>query len=905
MLISEAYLCSEAITKQHLLGVYRLRLRMKLESSKDRWQRFRRDVLKSPLCRNILNSALCRWCALFIGDILTQEVWARPLPWWSGNRFKHRRAKSFPLDPQQIDCPLCKMLVIAWRQGSTYRTMNSTSGQRMIQIFEAMGEGKDAFDDRISIELEDISEMLVPNFRVEGIEMGITVAGQSGFHWIDRFFSQKRYESSDDTLNQMGAPTFPIQPIENGPLWIGENETKRALKVAQVRDPYTYSPDPTKATLLDGDWKPELLALDSVEAFSQIRRWLAECLEHHATCKRQPLAPLPTRVIDVGEKDHEVPRLHITNGHNSPYLALSYCWGEEKSTVLTTETLELFQSSIPSDAMPPTIRDAFKVTRELGYRYIWIDSLNIIQDSVDDWKAEAQKMRKIYEYADLVIAGDESYSRSVGIFTPRSAQVTREPTKDGSHLIVQRRAGIFKKPNDFYLSFRGWTLQESVLARAIIHFNSTYLWWECQHHKVVETEEPVLAQDLVSISQDERADRWDDLFLSRTSPTPWYHFVTNFSLRQLSFGSDAPAALAGVAELCEHRGWHSGRYLCGLWEDDLPQALLWSTERGSDMVGFMYDFPSWSWFDHVNRKVSWPLNFRRREQVAESPFDCIYHSSKTFVTSESRIDSSVFGELALTGYILPFDESLLQSIVSCDIEPWSNITMHKIRHLSGGDFREPGLALDHMQAWCSIGHSRVWKTLRFPLSLVRICSWPTLRESRLGDGYDTSEEYLDSYFLLLENSEKTDDMNSEASREEGNKWNRPWELEEPDRDPSMPLDDYLRESMRFLRFVTQGEVRWMASKGIHGNRIPSQRYPSAGASPKAACKGADPSLEKAQAEPNEPHTIGYDASADTCMLSSGQPVLRCFRKVGVVGFTHDKDDNSFMQNAVYQRILLL
>ena len=317
-----------------------------------------------------------------------------------------------------------------------------------------MGEGEDAFDDHITIELEEISDMLVPHFRVEGIEMGITVGGWGGFHWLDSFFSQKRHESADDTPNRMEAPAFPIHAIKNGPISTGENGPKRTLKVAQVRDPYTYSPDINTAAILEGDWKAELPALDSVEAFSQIRRWLAECLEHHDTCKRQPLASLPTRVIDVGEKDHEIPRLHVANGQTSPYLALSYCWGEEKSMVLTTETLELFKKGIPSDAIPATIKDAFKVTRELGYRYIWIDSLNIIQDSVDDWKAEAQKMRKIYECADLVIAGDESYSRSVGIFMPRNVQVTRKPMRDGSHLIVQRRAGVFK-PNDFFLSFRG------------------------------------------------------------------------------------------------------------------------------------------------------------------------------------------------------------------------------------------------------------------------------------------------------------------------------------------------------------------------------------------------------------------------------------------------------------------
>ena len=879
---------------------------MELGSSIKNWQRFREDVLKSPLCRKIVNTSLCRLCALFIGDILTQEVWARELPWWSGNLFEHRRAKSFSLDPKQIACPLCRMLIIAWRQSSTYRDVTSSEGQWRIEMFKAMEKEEDAFEDRILIRLEEFSERLMPHFKVEGIEFGIAAASsQSGSAWLDGFFSQKRYESPEGTPSLVEAPTFPIQPIANSPLWTEEDEhPKRAMKVIQIRDPYNYSPTPTTATTTDGEWEPKLPALDSVEAFSTVRSWLAECLNHHPACKRQPLAPLPTRVIDVGEKDNMSPRLHIANGQVSPYLALSYCWGEEKCMVLTMETLELFQSGIPSAAMPPTIKDAFKVTRELGYLYIWIDSLNIIQDSVDDWKAEAQKMHEIYERADLVIAGDESYSRSVGLFTPRSVQATRKPTAGGSHLIIQRRAGGLN-PDQFYLSFRGWTLQESVLAPAIIHFNSTYLCWECQHHKVVETMDPVLAQDLVSVSQQERASQWDDLFRCRTSSMPWYYFVTNFSLRQLSVGSDAPAALTGVAKLCEQRRWHSGRYLCGLWEDDLPQALLWSTDICNDMWGFAYDFPSWSWFDHLSFKVFWPLNFCRREPTAKTPFDCIYHSSETFVTSQNRVDSLVFGDLCLTGYVLPFDDGLLQSIVSCDVEPWSKMTMHKIRHFHGGEFRTPGLAMDYMQAWCSIGTSRVWKTLEFPLSLVRICSWPTLRESRLGDGYDRSEHYLDSYFLLLESCEKTDDMNSEARRLEGNKWNQPWELEELDRDPSMPLHDYNSESIRFLSFVTQGSIRWHASKGIYGNEVPHRRYISAGTSSNGTYKEDSHAEEDAQAQMNKTHPLGGDVSANTPSPSSRQHVTRRFRRVGIVAFTHHKDDDSFMHHAICQKILLI
>jgi hypothetical protein len=48
--------------------------------------------------------------------------------------------------------------------------------------------------------------------------------------------------------------------------------------------------------------------------------------------------------------------------------------------------------------------DATVITRKLGYEYLWIDSLCIIQDSADDWEAEGQNMGNIYMNASLTIA---------------------------------------------------------------------------------------------------------------------------------------------------------------------------------------------------------------------------------------------------------------------------------------------------------------------------------------------------------------------------------------------------------------------------------------------------------------------------------------------------------------------
>lgn len=79
------------------------------------------------------------------------------------------------------------------------------------------------------------------------------------------------------------------------------------------------------------------------------------------------------------------------------YIAPSHCWGGSISPILTTGTLKQFQEFLPFDDLPANFRDAIIITRKLGIRYLWIDSLCILQnpnpgsedhDSKRDWQKE-------------------------------------------------------------------------------------------------------------------------------------------------------------------------------------------------------------------------------------------------------------------------------------------------------------------------------------------------------------------------------------------------------------------------------------------------------------------------------------------------------------------------------------
>jgi hypothetical protein len=90
--------------------------------------------------------------------------------------------------------------------------------------------------------------------------------------------------------------------------------------------------------------------------------------------------------------DPSEPHLLITDGLRGYYAALSHCWGGNIATCLKTNTLSIFQTSLPYAQLPQNFRDAISITRELGVRYLWIDSLCIVQDSMEDWTAESARM---------------------------------------------------------------------------------------------------------------------------------------------------------------------------------------------------------------------------------------------------------------------------------------------------------------------------------------------------------------------------------------------------------------------------------------------------------------------------------------------------------------------------------
>ena len=160
----------------------------------------------------------------------------------------------------------------------------------------------------------------------------------------------------------------------------------------------------------------------SKTSIAQMKYWIARCDTNDTKCKALETA-LPTPVLDV--RDREVIRLCETSGEAGAYIALSHRWGLTDKTFITTDdTIADMKKGFAIGQAPATFRDAISITRLLDLRYLWIDSLCIIQHNTADWSQEAVRMGSVYANAYLTIAAANAQDDNDGFLQLRSDALT-------------------------------------------------------------------------------------------------------------------------------------------------------------------------------------------------------------------------------------------------------------------------------------------------------------------------------------------------------------------------------------------------------------------------------------------------------------------------------------------------
>ncbi|KAK1982969.1 heterokaryon incompatibility protein [Colletotrichum cereale] len=372
----------------------------------------------------------------------------------------------------------------------------------------------------------------------------------------------------------------------------------------------------------------------SDESWSKATNWIQQCASGHLACNVEANAGSwhPTRLLDLADphSGSDTFRIVVTSelGMNPDerYTTLSHCWGSAQFLQLKKSTYDELKRGVRLDKLPKTFQEAIQVTRRLGVRFLWIDSLCILQDRDDlsDWLIEAAQMHKVYSHSFCNISAAGAHDSSKGLFFERDPRL--------SHTADVRMCleGLGLPPGIDYLdcsiidlgfwsngigqcplNTRGWVLQERLLSPRVLHFARDQLFWECREHTAAECYPESLPMSLrngvpANFKKLDPVSRSTQLATSGNNHDDpvFYHRVWDsvaraYSNTRLTKSSDKLIALSGVAKYFARR--INDTYVVGMWRRYLASSLLWHVDKQAQVDGSpstrpdIYRAPSFSW----------------------------------------------------------------------------------------------------------------------------------------------------------------------------------------------------------------------------------------------------------------------------------------------------------------------
>jgi hypothetical protein len=357
----------------------------------------------------------------------------------------------------------------------------------------------------------------------------------------------------------------------------------------------------------------------SASTLSLAQKWIADCTANHPRCNilDRKTRWYPTRLLDCGTSrtlDECCRLVESDNAHlDEPYMTLSHCWGLVDCLKLTTENYSQLSDVIALLSLPKLYQDAVYIVRILGIRYLWIDSLCIIQegDNSVDWRHEVTLMSEVYLNTFCNISAADApdsnhtmfHSREPSLFRPES--LTLEV--DGlcvPHLIFDEQFWTIEC-SCARINTRAWVLQERLLSPRLLHFGENQVLWECREKDAAEIcpngMPPNLKPPLRSFKSIFHG--------SSTLGFPqgsldgykiWSNIVEAYTACELTFPSDKVVALSAIAKVMA--SILNDEYVVGMWRRYLEQELMWAaidsptvSDEDTHFGSRIYRSPSWSW----------------------------------------------------------------------------------------------------------------------------------------------------------------------------------------------------------------------------------------------------------------------------------------------------------------------
>ncbi|KAI5918248.1 heterokaryon incompatibility protein-domain-containing protein [Camillea tinctor] len=371
--------------------------------------------------------------------------------------------------------------------------------------------------------------------------------------------------------------------------------------------------------------------------FQLLQQWLSHCKVSHGGDCRPDETPIENReaYLELFRLIDVIDRKIVNAKPGDEYVALSYVWGRDPFLQLTQETKPgLFRDGALGTKIkdvPRTIQDAMRVVESLGMRYIWVDSLCIVQDDLSEKAQVIGAMDLIYSRAALTIvaaSGSNAYAGLAGL-EPGTRDLapyeTRTAFPESSYEFMLARPSDLMQKSAW--NTRGWTYQERLCSHRLLVFTEYQVLYLCGmaswcEDTVLETDDPYVHYEekpLFSLNlPNDKTQSFMKNVEQATKVSPfeeYYKMVDEYTSRDLTFPGDIMDAFIGglrrFQKKCELNGINLtflfglpvSWFELGLFWDHVSGSRNWErrTEKSQHPSGVKVPFPSWSWMGWMSK----------------------------------------------------------------------------------------------------------------------------------------------------------------------------------------------------------------------------------------------------------------------------------------------------------------
>jgi Heterokaryon incompatibility protein (HET) len=398
-------------------------------------------------------------------------------------------------------------------------------------------------------------------------------------------------------------------------------------------------------TVLKDDRRPPNQPVESREVpdminFDLIKGWLSHCQKTHDGCR-----------LLIGETKKSFFRKYIKKGHldrikgtesqkfkhnelfklidvtarrvvfakpHTEYATLSYVWGQTQQFRMT-KNLAIWQEdrkerfiTLP-EHLPRTIEDAMLVVQRLGYQYLWIDAVCIVQDDKDEVNTQIPEMNDIYSNATFCIvalSGSHADAGLSGVRQPRESSRIQAKVKIGDLTLGQTLPPPHREFHHSTHSKRAWTYQETTLSKRCLIFAENEVYFSCS--KAFYRESVMEAHKLTNANLqyfhvcDPLPNFQHEILEMKSNDfyrLDWYaEHVSKYTERSLTYQEDILNAFAGLTTLFGRK---------------LPMQMYYGTPVGVE---------PWGKMSMIGITLAWqsthlgPKDIRRTKEQSGTPY---------------------------------------------------------------------------------------------------------------------------------------------------------------------------------------------------------------------------------------------------------------------------------------------